>query len=191
MEKECQWSIGRGRKACWPGSTLPDQSYFETGRVDKCLLPGMAPASQALFSIRQGVRSLLARNGSCPGSFFSLSGRIEKACRAGKAPAPRSSILNPAGCEKLAGQGRLLPHKPYSQSGRVRRACRPGIAPAPQALFSIRQGARSLPAGDSSCPASFILNPAGCEELAGQGCLLPYIIRRTAGGCTVHTVTVR
>ena len=55
-----------------------------------------APAPEALFSFRQGGKSLLDREGSCPGS----------------------SILIPAGARKLAGQGRLLPHKLIFLSGR-------------------------------------------------------------------------
>ena len=168
-------------------------------------LEGKAPAPEALFSIRQGGRSLFGGEGSCPGSFilgpagwekparqewllprkrYSQSGRVGIACWAGVAPAPEalftirqgerslpggegscpgSSIHNPAGCEKLAGQGWLLPRKLYSRSGRVGEACQAGMAPAQEALFSIRQGARSLPGGNGSCPRSSILNPAGWE----------------------------
>ena len=72
------------------------------GRVREACLEGKAPAPEALFSVRQGERSLLGRGGSCPGS----------------------SILDPAGWEKLVWRERHLPKKLYSRSGRVRIACK-------------------------------------------------------------------
>ena len=86
---------------------------------------------------------------------------------------PWNFICNPAGCEELVSRGWHLPRKPYSESGRVRRACCLGMTPASEALFRIRQGAKSLFPGDGTCLGSLIPNPAGCEELAGQGRHLP------------------
>ena len=82
------------------------------------MLSGMAPASLALFSIRQGMRSLLPRNSSCPLALFLIL----------------------AGSEKLLALGWLLPHKLYSHSGRSQEAKRLHNTPAPQALFPFRQG---------------------------------------------------
>ena len=128
----CEKPAGRGR-------LLPRKRYSQSGRVGEACLAGKAPAPEALFSMRQGENSLLGRGGSCPGS----------------------AIHNPAGWEKLVWRGRHLPKKLYSRSGRVRIACLAGKAPAPEALFSIRQGARSLPGGNGSCPRSSIHDPAG------------------------------
>ena len=169
---------------------LPRKLYSQYGRVCRACRAGMAPAQEALFSIRQGVRSLLGLDGSCPSSsilntagsgklvgagmllprkLYSQFGRVWEACWSRDGSCPGSFILNSAGCEKSVGLGWLLPRKLYSQFGRIREACWAGMAPALQALFSIRQGLGSLLPGDDSCPGSFILNPAGCEELVARG----------------------
>ena len=121
--------------------------------------PVMAPATPAYFSSRQGQKCLLACDGSCPGCF----------------------ILNAAGWKKLARQEWLLPRKLYSQCGRVEEACQAGVAPAPEALFSMRQGGKSLPGRSGSCPGSFILNAAGWKKLARQERLLPRMLYSHSG----------
>ena len=119
----------------------------------------MAPATPAYFSFRQGQKCLLACDGSCPGSF----------------------ILNAAGWKKLARQGGLLPRMLFSHSGRVREASWAGKTPAPDALFSMRQGGRSLPDRSGSCPGCSILIPAGWKKLARQAWLLPRMLYSQCG----------
>ena len=85
----CRKLIGQGR-------LLPHKLYSQSGRGQEAYRAGKAPAPQPYFRFRQGLISMLPRDGSCL----------------------TSSILNPAGCRKLVGHGRLLPHSPISDSGR-------------------------------------------------------------------------
>ena len=121
------------------GMLLPQKLYSQNGMVEKACLPGNAPAPEALFEKRQGGKSLLGGECSCP----------------------RSPILKGAGCEELAGQDRHLPRKLIFQTGRVRRASWPGDTPASEALFEKRQGGKSLLGGDGTCPGSSIHKTAG------------------------------